>query len=140
MTSLLKKKKEDNAPKCISDIAKRIRGEGDDNSINVIGDQNNAEEAGGKTDNTVSSNGDSSNSGNSDNSDLAALLESIKNKDYNCKEVLYVDADVKEIFSLLKAKAKVPISSLVSFILEDWLFKHSDDISTLIQQKKNRFL
>ena len=72
--------------------------------------------------------------------DLTDLLEYIKGKDYNCKEVLYVDTDVKEVFGLLKAKAKIPISSLVSFILEDWLTKHRNDISSLIRQKKNRFL
>jgi len=72
--------------------------------------------------------------------DLTDLLEYIKGKNYNCKEVLYVDTDVKEVFGLLKAKAKIPISSLVSFILEDWLTKHRNDISSLIKQKKNRFL
>ena len=72
--------------------------------------------------------------------DLTDLLEYIKGKNYNCKEVLYVDTDVKEVFVLLKAKAKIPISSLVSFILEDWLTKHRSDISSLIKQKKNRFL
>lgn len=72
--------------------------------------------------------------------DLTDLLEYIKGKNYNCKEVLYVDTDVKEVFGLLKAKAKIPISSLVSFILEDWLTKHRSDISSLIKQKKNRFL
>lgn len=77
---------------------------------------------------------------NSDKMDLTELLEFIKSKDYTCKEVLYVDTDVKEVFGLLKAKAKIPISSLVSFILEDWLTKHRDDISSLIKQKKNRFL
>ena len=38
--------------------------------------------------------------------DLTDLLEYIKGKNYNCKEVLYVDTDVKEVFGLLKAKAK----------------------------------
>lgn len=40
------------------------------------------------------------------------------------------------MFGLLKAKAKIPISSLVSFILEDWLTKHRSDISSLIKQKE----
>ena len=71
--------------------------------------------------------------------DLTDLLEYIKGKNYNCKEVLYVDTDVKEVFGLLKAKAKIPISSLVSFILEDWLTKHRSDISSLIKQKKEPF-
>ena len=81
-----------------------------------------------------------SNFNGSSDMDLTDLLEYIKGKDYNCKEVLYVDTDVKEVFGLLKAKAKIPISSLVSFILEDWLTKHRNDISSLIRQKKNRFL
>ena len=81
-----------------------------------------------------------SNFNGSSDMDLTDLLEYIKGKNYNCKEVLYVDTDVKEVFGLLKAKAKIPISSLVSFILEDWLTKHRNDISSLIKQKKNRFL
>lgn len=43
------------------------------------------------------------------------------------------------MFGLLKAKAKIPISSLVSFILEDWLTKHRNDISSLIKQKRTVF-
>lgn len=81
-----------------------------------------------------------SNFNGSSDMDLTDLLEYIKGKNYKCKEVLYVDTDVKEVFGLLKAKAKIPISSLVSFILEDWLTKHRNDISSLIEQKKNRFL
>lgn len=81
-----------------------------------------------------------SNFNGSSDMDLTDLLEYIKGKNYKCREVLYVDTDVKEVFGLLKAKAKIPISSLVSFILEDWLTKHRNDISSLIEQKKNRFL
>ena len=44
--------------------------------------------------------------------DLTDLLEYIKGKNYNCKEVLYVDTDVKEVFGLLKAKSQKYLSHL----------------------------
>lgn len=65
--------------------------------------------------------------------DLMDLLEYIKGKNYNCKEVLYVDIDVKEVFGLFKVKVKIFILFLVLFILEDWLIKYCSDISFLIK-------
>ena len=65
-------------------------------------------------------------------------LQRMNNKNYDCKEVLYVDKDIKEVFSLLKRK-KIQISSLVSLILEDWLNDHMDEIKPIIKSK-NRFL
>lgn len=139
------KKKQNEGISSVLEIAKMIRAEeSHGGSLNEIPVQEPKDELGGNKEtlhvgmNTTSSG--VSNFNDSSDMDLTELLEYIKGKDYNCKEVLYVDTDVKEVFGLLKAKAKIPISSLVSFILEDWLTKHRGDISSLIRQKKNRFL
>lgn len=76
----------------------------------------------------------------SENLELSEIIENVRRKKYQCKEVLYVDKEIKEIFSLLKAKMKVPISPLVSYILEEWLQKNSESIQTMIKQNTNRFL
>lgn len=72
--------------------------------------------------------------------ELSEILEAVRQRKYECKEVLYVDKEIKEIFSLLKAKMKIPISPLVSFILEEWLQKNGDEIQKMIKQNTNRFL
>lgn len=78
----------------------------------------------------------------SKDSELAAILLKLKDRDkeQSRKGVLYVDDEVKEVFMMLKAKAKIPISSLVSYILEDWVKEHEEEIGTLIKRSKNRFL
>ncbi|ADY38207.1 hypothetical protein Bacsa_3686 (plasmid) [Phocaeicola salanitronis DSM 18170] len=76
----------------------------------------------------------------SDSMSLEELVKVIKAKEYTCKDVIYVDSELKEIFSLLKAKLKIPISPLVSYIIEDWVSKHEKQIIDLINSKKNRFL
>jgi hypothetical protein len=139
------RKKQNEGISSVLEIAKMIRGEeSHGSSLNETSVQETKYEVEEKKEplhvemETTSS--EVSNFNGSSDMDLTDLLEYIKGKDYNCKEVLYVDTDVKEVFGLLKAKAKIPISSLVSFILEDWLTKHRNDISSLIRQKKNRFL
>lgn len=139
------RKKQNEGISSVLEIAKMIRGEeSHGSSLNETSVQETRYEVEEKKEplhvemETTSS--EVSNFNGSSDMDLIDLLEYIKGKDYNCKEVLYVDTDVKEVFGLLKAKAKIPISSLVSFILEDWLTKHRNDISSLIRQKKNRFL
>ena len=139
------RKKQNEGISSVLEIAKMIRGEEwHGSSLNETSVQETRYEVEEKKEplhvemETTSS--EVSNFNGSSDMDLTDLLEYIKGKDYNCKEVLYVDTDVKEVFGLLKAKAKIPISSLVSFILEDWLTKHRNDISSLIRQKKNRFL
>ena len=139
------RKKQNEGISSVLEIAKMIRGEeSHGSSLNETSVQETRYEVEEKKEplhvEMESTSSEVSNFNGSSDMDLTDLLEYIKGKDYNCKEVLYVDTDVKEVFGLLKAKAKIPISSLVSFILEDWLTKHRNDISSLIRQKKNRFL
>lgn len=71
---------------------------------------------------------------------LSYWIEKVGDKQYNCKEILYVDEEIKEVFGLLKSKGKIQISSLVSLILEEWLEENKDDVLKIINSGKNRFL
>jgi len=74
-----------------------------------------------------------------DSNKLLQILNLINEKDYSCKEVLYVDEDIKEVFQMLKSKGKVPISALVSYILEDWIKQNIEDINAVINSK-NKYI
>lgn len=71
---------------------------------------------------------------------FSSILELIKEKDYDCKSTLYLDQEVKEVFQMLKSKGKIPIAGLVSYILEQWLIDHQDEIKELLSERKNRFI
>lgn len=75
-----------------------------------------------------------------DSDELSVLLKALKAKNYSCKEVMYVDKEVKEVMYLLKIKGKIPISSLVSYILEGWIIEHQELISSIIKNDNNRFI
>ena len=77
---------------------------------------------------------------NSDCSSIEELISMLKDKNYNFADPIKIDADVKEIFRLMKVNAKVPISSLISYILEEWIREHEKDIRLLLTHKKNRLL
>ena len=134
------RKKQNEGISSVLEIAKMIRGEeSHGSSLNETSVQETRYEVEEKKEplhvemETTSS--EVSNFNGSSDMDLTDLLEYIKGKDYNCKEVLYGDTDVKEVFGLLKAKAKIPISSLVSFILEDWLTKHRNEKGSICETK-----
>jgi hypothetical protein len=67
------------------------------------------------------------------------ILAEIENKEYACTGVIYIDEEIKEVLSLLKSKAKIKTSSLVSYILEHFLEENKEDINTIIRSS-NRFL
>jgi hypothetical protein len=73
------------------------------------------------------------------NTKFAEILEDIEQKEYECTGVIYIDEQIKEVFTLLKSKGKIKTSSLVSYILEDFLEQNKDDINTIIKSS-NRFL
>lgn len=74
-----------------------------------------------------------------ENNQLLEILKLVNEKDYSCKEVLYVDEDIKEVFQMLKSKGKVPISALVSYILEDWIQQNIEDINAVLNSK-NKYI
>ena len=70
---------------------------------------------------------------------LEKILEKIDSKKYECTEVVYIDKEIKQVFSLLKSKGKIQTSSLVSYVLEAFLEQYRNDINAVIA-RSNRFL
>lgn len=75
----------------------------------------------------------------SEDDEFLTFLQEVKKRDYSSSEVIYVDSEIKEIFTMLKAKRKISISALTSYILEQWVLENEDAIS-LILKNNNRFL
>lgn len=73
------------------------------------------------------------------NTKFKEILEELETKNYACTEVIYIDAEMKEVLSLLKSKGKIKTSSLVSYILEQFLEENKEDINAIIKSS-NRFL
>jgi hypothetical protein len=67
------------------------------------------------------------------------IVEEIEKREYGQMGVIYVDEEIREVLSLLKSKGKIKTSSLVSYILEQFLEENKDDINTVIKSA-NRFL
>ncbi len=67
------------------------------------------------------------------------ILKNLDDKDYNCTGVIYIDEEIKEVFAMLKSKAKIKTSSLVSYVLEEFLEDNKEEINTIIK-RSNRFL
>lgn len=140
MGSKLKPKENSNleAPKSISSIASLLRGQEPvilekKQEATIIVEREQVEEPVKEIDNTREKKSNI-------NTPLSYWLEKVNEKEYNCKEILYVDEEIKEVFGLLKSKGKIQISSLVSLILEEWLEENKDDVLKIINSGKNRFL
>lgn len=76
---------------------------------------------------------------NADVTGISELLKKLKETEYSCKSVIYIDDEIKEVFNLLKIKHKISTSTLASYILESWLDDNKDIIKSITEKSKNRF-
>lgn len=56
------------------------------------------------------------------------------------KRQIYVDENIHEVFQHIKKNGKVNISKLASYLLEQFIIEHVDEITNLQKEKKNRYL
>jgi hypothetical protein len=56
------------------------------------------------------------------------------------KRQIYVDENIHEVFQYIKKNGKVNISKLASYLLEQFIIDHMDEIANLQKEKKNRYL
>ncbi len=63
------------------------------------------------------------------------LRKVIRNKNYNCETIAYIDGDINEVFSLIKQKTKIPKNALISMILEQFIDENLSEISKLTSNK-----
>ena len=83
--------------------------------------------------------------GGSDTSDdvkrLKSLVEEVNKIDhFNISEPVYIDSDIHEVLKKLKVGTKLKISSLVSYLLEEFLNKNREAIIELTKTKTNKYL
>ena len=70
-----------------------------------------------------------------DNEFFNELRNDLKACNYNNKATTYLDVEISEALSIIKTKGKIPIGSLVSFILEDWIKRNQEEIKKLSANK-----
>jgi len=63
------------------------------------------------------------------------LRDEISNKNIDTKVITYIDKDLTEVLGLIKKKCKIPISSLLSHIVEEWIERNKDEIKKLPTNK-----
>ena len=63
------------------------------------------------------------------------LRDEIKGKHIETKVITYIDKDLTEVLGIIKTKCKIPISSLLSHIVEEWIETHKTEIKKLPTNK-----
>jgi hypothetical protein len=63
------------------------------------------------------------------------LKDELKNKEYSNKATSYIDEDISEVLTLIKTKGKIPIASLLSHIVEEWINNNHNHIQSLPSNK-----
>lgn len=63
------------------------------------------------------------------------IKNKLKAKDYNNKSNTYIDTEISEVLSIIKTRGKIPIASLLSYIVEDWINKNQEHINNLPTNK-----
>ena len=63
-----------------------------------------------------------------------------KRKDYNCIGGVYIDEDLHELLRQLKVRKKLKIGNFVSWLIEQYVLEHQEEISTAIRRKQNRYI
>ena len=63
------------------------------------------------------------------------LKDELKNKEYSNKATSYLDEDISEVLTLIKTRGKIPIASLLSHIVEEWITNNHHHIQNLPSNK-----
>tara|TARA_R110000868_G_scaffold411003_2_gene701300 strand:- start:20899 stop:21228 length:330 start_codon:yes stop_codon:yes gene_type:complete len=63
------------------------------------------------------------------------LKEELKSKSYNNNSTSYLDEEISEVLTHIKTKGKIPIASLVSHIIEEWIKNNQEHIESLPTNK-----
>ncbi|MBS9767644.1 MAG: hypothetical protein KGV44_08910 [Flavobacteriaceae bacterium] len=72
-----------------------------------------------------------------ENDSLEDVRKKIKEKNYDKKRVIYIDEDIAKILNQLKFEKKIPMGDLCSYLLEQFIEQHKEEVTNLF---KNRFI
>lgn len=63
------------------------------------------------------------------------LKTEINDKKIDDKVITYIDKDIIEVLSLIKTRCKIPMSTLLTHIVEEWIKEHKSEIKKLPTNK-----
>lgn len=64
-----------------------------------------------------------------------SIKEELKGKNYSNKANTYIDIEISEALSQIKTRGKIPIAALLSYIVENWIKEHKEEIDKLPTNK-----
>ncbi len=67
------------------------------------------------------------------------IKESNARKEFNTQACVYLDTEVHEILSQLKARTGLRIGNLMSSLAEEFIQEHRDEIIRALKPKSNRY-
>ncbi len=77
----------------------------------------------------------------SDKSDLLELISKINQRnEYNTEGCVYIDSDIHDLLRQIKVRKKLKIGYLVSWLIEQFIIEHKQEIAALLKPKENRFI
>ena len=76
--------------------------------------------------------------GNADFHNLISMVN--QRNEYNTEGCIYIDSDIHDLLSQIKVRNKLKIGCLVSWLIEQFILEHKQEIAALLQPKENRFI
>lgn len=67
--------------------------------------------------------------------EFADILAKISSTDFNCEKVAYIDPEVHDILAMIKAKTGVPIGTMLSFLVKEFINENKEHIKELLISK-----
>ena len=75
------------------------------------------------------------------NTKFLDLISNINNhNEYNTDGCIYIDSDIHDLLRQIKVRKKLKIGYLVSWLIEQFIMEHKQDIAALLKPKENRFM
>ena len=63
------------------------------------------------------------------------LNKELSETDYNCKANVYIDEELSGVFARIKKTKKINMSTLISYVLEQWSIENNEELKNLPSNK-----
>ena len=76
-----------------------------------------------------------------DSTDFLDLISTVNQRnEYNTEGCVYIDSDIHDLLRQIKVRRKLKIGYLVSWLIEQFILEHKQEIAALLKPKENRFM
>ena len=76
-----------------------------------------------------------------DNADFLNLISTVNQRnEYNTEGCVYIDLDIHDLLRQIKVRKKLKIGYLVSWLIEQFIQEHKENIASLLKPVENRFM